>query len=290
MRKPLILALAVLVAALGGTSAYLYNKSQKTAADYLAMKDAEEQARTRYGQTIDAIAEIQDSLNAISSGDKDLKMIAGDLSSEQKLSGRQGREALDRIADLRASIQRSKQRIQQLESSVKASGVKQAGLQRLIAQLKSSVEEKQAMIAMLSGRVDTLQTQVAGLATEVEQGKETLAEREQTIEDKRRELATVYYVVGDKKELTEAGVIEARGGLLGIGKTILPTAKVSSASFTALDTDMSTIVRVGAAKARVISAQPANSYELVQVGDAVELHILNPVEFRKVKQVVILTA
>lgn len=290
MRKPLIVALAVLVAALGGTSGYLYLKNQKTTADFLAMKDAEEQARSRYGQTIDAIAEIQDSLNSISAGDKELTLIAGDLSSEQRLSGRQGREALDRISDLRASILRSKQRILQLESAVKASGVKQAGLQRLIAQLKTSVEDKQLLVAQLTGRVDTLQTQVAGLTTEVEQGKVAIAERDQSLEVRRQELATVYYVIGDKKELTDAGVIEARGGLLGIGKTLTPAANASSAAFTPLDTDANKVVRVDAPKARVLSAQPASSYELVTVGDAVELHILDPIEFRKVKHLVIVTA
>jgi hypothetical protein len=40
----------------------------------------------------------------------------------------------------------------------------------------------------------------------------------------------------------------------------------------------------------VISAQPPSSYQLVQVGGQMELHILDREEFRKVKHLVILTA
>ena len=47
---------------------------------------------------------------------------------------------------------------------------------------------------------------------------------------------------------------------------------------------------IPAAKARVLSAQPPTSYELKLVEGKVELHIIDPTEFRKVRQLVILTA
>jgi hypothetical protein len=49
-------------------------------------------------------------------------------------------------------------------------------------------------------------------------------------------------------------------------------------------------VRTESAKARVITPQPADSYELRLVDGKMELHILNPAEFRKVRQLVIVTA
>ena len=48
-------------------------------------------------------------------------------------------------------------------------------------------------------------------------------------------------------------------------------------------------MRTGTPKARVLSAQPASSYELKLEGEEMELHILEPREFRKVKHLVILT-
>jgi len=290
MRRPVLIALAAVIAVLVGTTAILFVKYQKTSADYTNMKAAEETARNRYAQTIDAIAEIQDSLSAISLGDTNVNIRSGDLQTEQRMTGPDSQEALDRIALLRSSILRSKARILQLESSLKSSGMKVAGLQKMLGNLKRTVTEKEQLVADLSSRVDTLQTQVAGLETEVQQSQDTLMVRNQVIEDKRRELATIYYAVGSKKELASRGVIVAKGGVLGLGKTLQPSGLSSEAAFTPLDTDQETVVAISSSKAKVVSAQPPSSYELRLVGRTMELRIVDPREFRKIKQLVIVTA
>ena len=212
-----------------------------------------------------------------------MQVQGGSLQTERSLSGPNSQEALDRIAAVRASISRSKNRILQLEASLNKSGNKIAGLQKMVANLKQSVEEKEQLVAELSTRVDTLTTQVAGLQTEVQ-------DNQVTIEDKRREIATIYYAVGSKKDLTESGVVVAKGGVLGVGKTLKPTGQFNENSFVALDTDQQTVVPISSAKAQVISAQPPSSYELVPVEGKLELRIIDPKEFRKVKQLVIVTA
>lgn len=290
MRKSTLYGLVAAIVVLAGATAYLFVQYQKKSADYVAVKEAEAGAQKRYSQTIDAIAQIQDSLNAISIGDKGGSMLAQDIRDEQNLSGPNAQGALDRIELLRASIQRNKERIRNLESDLKHSGNRIGGLQKLVAQLKQNVGEKEALVAQLTGRVDSLQTEVQGLATVVEETKETLAAREVTIEEKRREVATVFVAVGTKKDLTTSGVVIAKGGVLGIGKTLQPTGTGNEAAFTPIDTDQETVVRTSAAKVQVVSAQPPSSYELVTVDGQVELHIIDPNAFRKVKQLVIVTA
>jgi hypothetical protein len=289
MRKNAQSALIALVVVLVAASAYLFVQYRKTSSDFTDMKAEKESTQTRYSQTIDAIAEIQDSLNAISVGDTNVQMLSKDLQAEQKLTGPDSREALDRIATLRASILRNKERIHQLEGSLKTSGIKIAGLQKMIGNLKQSVTEKEAMVAELSGRVDSLQTQVAGLATQVQENQETISQKDQAIEDKRRELATVYYIVGSKHDLKASGIVVAKGGLFGIGKTIEPIAARTDSGFVALDTDQETVVSIPAKRAQVVSDQPPTSYELKPENGTMVLRILDPVEFRKVKQLVILT-
>jgi hypothetical protein len=215
------------------------------------------------------------------------------LEAERNLVGPNKGQALDRIALLRASILRNRDRIQQLEANLKAGGIKTAGLQKMIARLKQTATEKEALVAQLTGRVDSLTTEVTGLVAVVEETKDTLQARDVALEDRRRELATVYYVVGDKKELKNSGVVVAKGGVLGLGKTLQPTGNESTALFTPLDTDQQTVIPTDATKAekvKVLSAQPPTSYEIREVEGRVELHILHPEEFRKVRQLVILTA
>jgi uncharacterized protein HemX len=289
MRKSVLSFWIIAVALLLGATTVLFVKYRQSTVAYTDMKAAEETARTRYTQTIDAIAEIQDSLNAISPGDENVRLLSSELSTEQRMTEASGRQALDRIAVLRSSILRNKERIQTLESNLKQNGIKVAGLQRMITNLKHTVTEKEEFIAQLTGRVDSLQTQVASLETTVQDNQETIQAREQTIEEKRHELATVYYVIGTKKTLTASGLVAAKGGLLGLGKTLQPTGRADESLFTAIDTDEETVIRTASPRARVLSAQPPSSYELQLVEGQMELHILNPTEFRKVKQLVILT-
>jgi uncharacterized coiled-coil protein SlyX len=289
MRKIPTPALLAAVAVLAIAAIALFAQNQKTSAAYTEMKAREGTATQRYDQTIDAIAEIQDSLNAIAATEKNVRL-STDLQSEQKLTGDQKGQALDQIATLRASIMRNKARIEQLESSLKHSGIKVAGLQKMIKGLKTDVTMKEEQIAMLSGRVDSLQTEVTTLATTVQETQDTLVVRDQTLEERRRELATVYYIVGNTKQLKDAGAVVPKGGVLGINKTLVPAGGVSPGTYIPLDTDAETVVHIDASKAKVLSAQPASSYELRTVDGKVELHIIDPTAFRTVKQLVIQTA
>lgn len=293
MRKSLPYTLGAIIVILLAASGALFMKYRKTTADYADLKTTDEASQARYAQTIDAIAEIQDSLNAISTGDTSVQMISKDLATERKLGQPNGQEAMDRIAVLRSVVQRSKDRIRNLEASLKLSGTKVKGLQKMLAGLKKSVSEKEDQIAQLTDQVNGLQTQVTGLTTQVQENQVAISQRDSTLEERRKELATVFVAVGNKKQLESQGVIIAKGGVLGLGKTFQPAKSATQTAFTPLDTDQETVVRTPATKlqkARVLSAQPASSYELVSVDGHVELHILDPKEFRKIRQLVILTA
>jgi predicted nucleic acid-binding Zn-ribbon protein len=292
MKRPVLVALIAAIVLLGGASAYLYQKNQNTTAAYTDMKSAEESARSQYADAFNAIAEIQDSLNAIGVRGTSMEM-RQNLQSEQKLRAPNRQEALESIARLNESIQRTKEKITDLESHLHKNGVKIAGLQKMIANLKSTVAGKEQLIGELTGRVDSLQTQVAGLETTVAQDQETIVAKDQTIEEKRKELGTIYYISGTKKDLANSGVIEAKGGVLGLGKTVTLSGQYDESRFTALDTDQETVIRAPASKldkVKILSAQPKSSYQLVMAGNEVEIHIIDPKEFRKVKHLVIMTA
>jgi predicted nucleic acid-binding Zn-ribbon protein len=290
MRRPALSALVTAVVILLGATTVLFVKYRKTSADYADMKVAEESARSNYTEAFNAIAEIQDSLNAITLEEGTVRLRPQGLQAEQKLSQPNQREALESIALLNASIQRTRQKISQLEASLKRSGVKVAGLERMVTNLKHSVAEKQEQVAALTTQVDSLHTQVAGLETTVQQDRETILANQEVIEEKRRELGTIYYIIGTKKDLAASGIIVAKGGVLGLGKTLQLSGRFDESRFTALDTDQETVVRAAAAKVKVLSPQPTSSYELRPEGKEVELHILDPKEFRKVKHLVIVTA
>jgi len=280
--------LGAVVLVLAGATVFLYQRYQKSSADFVALQNEEQSMRNRYGQAINEIAAIQDSLNAIVLGDEAARLQPSDLQSEQNISARSD-EVLERIAVIKAGIERTKDRIQELDAQLKKNGVKVAGLQRMMANLKKDVEQKEQLVADLTSQVEQLNTRVTGLTTEVEQNQVVIAEQASTLEERQRELGTIYYAIGSKKDLTEAGLVVAKGGVLGMGKTLEASGKVTDGSFTPLNTDQETVIHIAAEKAQVLSDQPASSYALQQVGKELELRILDPKQFRTVKHLVIVT-
>jgi len=289
VKKPVQYVLIAAVALLAVISIVLLVQNRRTSAAYKDVKIAEETSRSHYAEAFNAIVEIQDSLKAIALGDTTVRVLSDELQAEQKPTDLRRRQALARIANLDASVRRTKERVRQLESNLKASGIKIVGLQRMITDVKTQLNEKEMMVGQLTTRVDSLQTRVTGLETEVAQSQETIQARERTIEEKRRELGTIYYVVGSKDELVKGGVVAPRGGLLGMGRTLQVTGNYDESLFTALDTDQESVVRTHATKAQVLSQQPPSSYEMKLEGGWMELHILDPQTFRTVKHLVILT-
>jgi len=282
MRGIGIFLLVAVVVLLIGATGVLFRKYEKSTSDY-------SQSQTRYNEAINAIAEIQDSLYAITAGDSAVGALSQGLKTEQSLTEPQTRQALEQIAAINSSIGRTKAKINELEARLQKNGLKVAGLQKMITSLKQDVATKETMVTELNGRVDSLQVQMVGLQGEVQQSQETIRARDTQLEERRTELATIYFRIGTKKELKESGVIVSSGGFLGMGKSVQLTGKFDENEFTRLDTDAEKLIHTQSAKARVLSAQPASSYELKLEGEEMELHILDPREFRKVKHLVIMT-
>ena len=282
MRKPVVFVLGLVCVLLLASTFVLYGKYRKSSDDFAAKTEEEQTTRIRYSQAIGEIATIQDSLNAIVLGQG-----AGSLlpsrAAETEAPGTLRDQVLSRIETLKAGLERTKEHIQDLDTKLKRDGVRIAGLSRMISGLKKTVAEKEEAIAQLSTQVDSLKTTVAGLNTEV-------TDQQQQITDKQKELATVFYTMGTKKELTQSGVVTSEGGVLGLGKTLKPSGNFNESSFTPMDTDQETVIRIPAKKAQVLTPQPLSSYVVEPAGtDMMELRILDAKEFCKVKHVVILT-
>jgi uncharacterized coiled-coil protein SlyX len=276
MRRSGVFVVAFLCVLLLGATVVSISKYKKSEAKFAEATAAEADTRLRYDRAVGEIVSIQDSLNAIVLG-PDARFVPATPLDESQPPGTLHDTVLSRITSLKSAIQRTKDRIEELDARLKKNGVQIDGLEKMIARLRRSVSEKEERIVALSTQVDTLETRVAG--------------QQQEIAEKRTEIATVYYAMGTKKELTNAGVVTSKGGVLGIGKTLEPSGQFNEAAFVAIDTDQENVIRIPAQKAQVLSAQPVSSYVLEPVGkDMVELRIVDPAQFRKVKHLVILKA
>jgi peptidoglycan hydrolase CwlO-like protein len=289
MRRNLVIGLTLISLVLLGAAAVSFSKYKKSQADFAKATADQENMRLRYDRAVEEIVSIQDSLNAIVLGGDQPQ---GDVELQQP--GNLHDQVLSRITTLKASIARTKGRIEELDARLKHSGVRIASMQRMIDGLRRSATYKEERIAELSGQVDTLRTRVTGLSFEIQGQQEALAKRQEELAEKQRELATIYYAMGTKNELKRSGVVDSKGGVLGVGKSLKLSGMFEEAAFSPLNTDQENVIRIPAKntkKVQVLSAQPPSSYALQAVGkDMVELRILDRAEFRKIKHLVILRA
>jgi predicted nucleic acid-binding Zn-ribbon protein len=286
MRKSVVVGLAIISVLLLGATAVSYTKYKKSQADFAKATADQDSTRLRYERAVGEIVAIQDSLNAITPGGEQAQ---GDV--ELQGPGTLHDKVLARISTLKSSIARTKDRIEELDARLKHSGVRIASLTKMINGLRQSAAYKEERIAELSTQVGTLRTKVTGMTYEIQGQQEALEQKQQELTEKQRELATIYYAMGTKSELASAGVVEKKGGVLGVGKSLKLSGMFEEASFVPLNTDQENIIRIPTKKVRVLSAQPPSSYALQTVGkNMVELRILDRTEFRKIKHLVILKA
>lgn len=255
---------------------------------YTSSRAAEDSLRRSYQTAVDAIVQIQDSLSAIMPSEAQIMHLSQGLETGGSVNRPRSDQVMQRIADLHASIRASKQMIRRLEDRLKESEGRIAGLERVIENLKRMVTQREEMIVVLSARVDSLRTRVGILETNVAEGKRQIEEQAQVIEDRDRELSTIYYVVSNRKNLKRLGIVRDEGGLLGLGKTPRLSGDLNPAVFTPFDTGVASTLKIAGRKPTVLTAQNRSSYEMVQLSpDWTELRITDPEEFRKVRYLVV---
>jgi regulator of replication initiation timing len=275
--------------AMAAAIAYLAVQNNRLTTRHAETQLAEEMVREQFGAALQSIAEIQDSLSVIVPAEERLASLSRNAELSSSITQTQKDQMLGTIADLKLSVGNTKQKIEDLEKTLQSSQTEMAGLRRVIDNLKRSVAEREATIQQLTGEVASLTSTVAVLQTDVQRGQEKIAEQEGVIETKTKELGTVYYVIGTKDELKAKGIITEKGGLIGIGKTPQLTAAFNEGDFTTIDTNVVSEIPLTGTKPQVLSAQNKTSYEFRLLADQQsKLVIKDPIEFRKVKYVVVM--
>ncbi len=263
-------------------------KYQTTQTLYTLTRASEDSLRAHYAAAVDAIVEIQDSLAAIMPSEAQVLHLSESIGDEQKIRRTRRDDIMQQIGDLRTGIQNGKAMIRRLEDRLKESETRIAGLEKLVDNLKRMVSAREEMVATLTARVESLQQEVTTLKADVAVRDQTIDEQHQAITARDRELSTIYYLTGKRKNLQQLGVVAASGGFLGLGQTSRLTGEIDPRFFTPFDTGRERVLRIPGKKPVVLTAQAQSSYTIVSSSpDWHELRIIDPEEFRKVRYLVV---
>lgn len=86
---------------------------------------------------------------------------------------------------------------------------------------------------------------------------------ESTVAQQTQELNTVYYIVGQERELTKRGIVDKKGF---IGRTAVVGKDANMKAFTKSDLRQLDRIAIGKKGVKLVSSHPADSYVLV-MGD-----------------------
>ena len=217
---------------------------------------------------ITAFNEIQENLNTIKEKEK---IVTTNTSTKGDVKSKEGqiKEDIQSIYDLMA---KNKNRIGSLTKKLKDSRLKIEGLEKMIENLQTSIDQKDGEIADLKSKIEGLNIELSNLNTNYQASEASNAEKQEA-------LNTAYYAIGTAKELKEKNVISKEGGFIGLGKTTKVSEDFNKDYFTKINIEQTTSINIGAKKAKILTSHPSSSYKLIGEKPVEKIDITNPKDF-----------
>ncbi len=195
------------------------------------------------------------------------------------------------ISDINALLEDNKQKLNSLNQKLKNSNFQVAELKKYVTKLESRIAEQDAQIQALLADLEKKESTILTLNSNISTLKKDNESKDVVIAQKTSEVNTAYYVLGTKKDLRAANLIDKRGGFIGIGRQTVLNENASLESFNKIDITQTNIIQLpNAKKAKIVTTHPDNSYELPKNGEGKydAIKIINPQEFWRVSKYLVI--
>ena len=219
---------------------------------------------------------------------KDLEKIISTPGNLGESASRKEQIKNDMIA-IQQSLQERRQRLEELEKKLAATGGENSTLKRTVSNLKTQIAEQQTEIATLTNqlasaniKIEELSTTVTTLNTAVDSLNtgltEERAQKDAAIEEATaatNELNACFYAIGTSKELKAKKILQS--GFLR--KTKVMKGDFVESYFTTGDKRNLSEIPTHSKKAKILTSQPADTYEIVDVDGQKVIKITDPTRF-----------
>lgn len=182
-------------------------------------------------------------------------------------------------------LSRKQAQINQLSGKNKSNKLAMANLQKMVEYLQQQLTEKSEQIAKLEDAVQNKDMKISELRYDMNE----LQQRSDYLEDQNvaqdQQLNEVYFIVGEKKELIDLGVM--KGGFLSKKKA--DYANLDKSKFTKRDMRGLEKLTIESKNPKLITEKPASSYTLTKNDDGTTtLEIKDPQMFWSVSPFLII--
>ena len=182
-------------------------------------------------------------------------------------------------------LSRKQAQINQLSGKNKSNKLAMSNLQKMVEFLQQQLTEKSEQIAKLEDAVQNKDMKISELRYDMNE----LQQRSDYLEDQNveqdQQLNAVYFIVGEKKELSDLGLL--KGGFLSKKKA--DYANLDKSKFTKRDMRGLEKLTIESKNPKLITEKPASSYTLTQNDDGTTtLEIKDPKTFWSVSPFLII--
>ncbi len=161
-----------------------------------------------------------------------------------------------RLSDQRKAIATLKKNT----ALLKKANINIAGLEKLMNELRSQIEERDATIKAMLGNIDDLNNQIIKLNTELSDANKTSEMLSNVVSDQENELNKAYVAVGSTKELLDRGILIKKG--FG-NKTLAVNPNLDKSQMTVIDIRETGVIDLAGKNAEIIGSFPVGSYKFV---------------------------
>ncbi|NJK86296.1 MAG: hypothetical protein HC906_10315 [Bacteroidales bacterium] len=214
----LSVALAIFVIVSGLSLFYLVKNDKTNKQEYALIQNDNLRLTEQLSQRDSIVNEWVSTFNEIEKDLSEVKQkenIISLKSSDPELTASKREEVLEDIRYINSLLAENKRRVKELSGKLKNSGLKITSLEKIIADLNTSITERNSSIDSLKLALVDREFQMAEMNVKLEDMASEIGNQKSTIESQINQLNKAYITTGSEKELEEKGLLSKEGGFWG---------------------------------------------------------------------------
>lgn len=286
MKKNLILLLAVLPLFFGCENKKQTQHILALQADSVRLTRMAEEKEATINSLLQTLNEIEENLASIKAKES---LIADQTGDNKEIKADVKERIMQSITEINDLMDKNKQLVGRLNAKIRNSDLKISELNKTIERMNETVAAKEKEIADLKQNISKLNIQIDNLNTKVAGLEKEGQEKDKVIADKIIEMNKAWYIVGNRTDLRDKGVINRSGGFIGIGRVTTPAEGLIRKQFTEIDLRELKEIPLNVSRVEIVTNHPAGSYQIIGEKPVEKLVITNPQEFWKASRYLVIS-
>lgn len=228
-----------------------------------ALQDSVESAlaakNTEVEMLFQQLNEIEENLSVVTSKYADVSKIK-DKTGEVNVDTRT--KITSQIQDINDLLTEQKQKIDNLNAQLRKQKNTNKELTAFIEKLQTRISEQEEEIQLLTTELQKHKIVIENLNRNLDELNKKNQDKDERILKIEEEKNAAYYVIGERKELLEKGIINRKGGFLGIGKRSVASSDSELKNYKKIDIRRVPEIELPGTKIKILTSHPSESYRL----------------------------